>query len=107
LWLESAQQYLILSKFQIDSTEPAKVNIAVISQEDFAKIRPNSFISNPSRPPPPPPINTPCVTGSLLPGHLDHTNDLDQLDFTFGDEEEDDPNASMNRTNRYKVDQNI
>jgi hypothetical protein len=29
------------------------------------------------------------------------------LDFTFGDEEEDDPNASMNRTNRYKVDQNI
>ena len=77
------------------------MNVAVISQEDFAKIRPNSIIPNPSRPPPPPPINTPCVTGSLLPGQHDHTNDLDQLDFTFGDEE-DDPNASLlNRSNRY------
>ena len=80
------------------------MNVAVISQEDFAKIRPNSIIPNPSRPPPPPPINTPCVTGSLLPGQHDHTNDLDQLDFTFGDEE-DDPNASLlNRSNRYLAD---
>ena len=72
---------------QIDSKEPPKVkNVSVISQEDFAKIRPHSVIHNPARVPPPPPINTPCVAGSLL---VQHDNDLDQLDFTFGDEDAD------------------
>jgi hypothetical protein len=74
--------------------------VSVISQEDFAKIRPlsgsgSSIPSSQTRPPPPPPINTPCVNaGSLL---LQNQTDLDQLDFTFGEDEELD--ATMNKSN--------
>ena len=78
---------------QIDSQEPHKgQNVAVISQEDFAKIRPAAMVPNPSKPPPPPPINTPCVNAGSLMHH--NQNDLDQLDFTFGEDDDDEHNKS-------------
>ena len=61
------------------------------------------MIPSQSKPPPPPPINTPCVNTGNFPGQ--NQNDLDQLEFTFGkedeqfDDDDDDDEAHHNKSN--------